>query len=455
MKWVTLWAREYGVHYSELCARFLGDIVKDISPITTNDSAMVPDDGREAYYIPTEDFNRFMGIIIKEYCKDLESFKRLEQRMHRFGRAFVETTERIKAMDLRKKSNGELAALFEEYWMSMLRYNNTIFITFMMSEYTADRAYEIIARKVKDRKKQGKILETVFIPPEKSSIMKLKGEISKGKNPETLYEEYRWMPCVDIIFKPWTKKQFFDAVKGFSKGGREEVKPADFLRGINLSKEEKDALKMGNLGAYIRDRRDEYRRRGFCNIIESLLDEVSKRIGISVNDLGFMLKDEIISALKGEPKPDRSKIEERRKGFVICMKGDRMVCASGKDIPAAIKYLGIEQEKEGISGEIKGITANSGKIQGIVKIVKGANDIKKVGEGEILVAATTHPDYIVAMERAAAFVTDEGGLTSHAAIVAREMDKPCIIGTKIGTKALKDGDRVEVDADKGTVRRLR
>ena len=58
------------------------------------------------------------------------------------------------------------------------------------------------------------------------------------------------------------------------------------------------------------------------------------------------------------------------------------------------------------------------------------------------------------MEKAAAFVTDEGGITCHAAIVSREMNKPCIIGTKAATKLLKDGDRVAVDADAGIVRIL-
>ena len=65
------------------------------------------------------------------------------------------------------------------------------------------------------------------------------------------------------------------------------------------------------------------------------------------------------------------------------------------------------------------------------------------------------PDYLSAMKKAVAFVTDEGGITCHAAIVARELNKPCIIGTKIATKVLKDGDEVEVDADKGVVKILK
>ena len=66
----------------------------------------------------------------------------------------------------------------------------------------------------------------------------------------------------------------------------------------------------------------------------------------------------------------------------------------------------------------------------------------------------TFPHFIPAMEKAAAFVTDEGGILCHAAIVSREMKKPCIIATKNATKTLKDGEMVEVDAEKGTVKKI-
>lgn len=84
-----------------------------------------------------------------------------------------------------------------------------------------------------------------------------------------------------------------------------------------------------------------------------------------------------------------------------------------------------------------------------------ANEAKRVKEGEVLLCAMTSPDYVPAMNRAAAIVTDEGGLLCHAAIVSRELEKPCIVGTKIATKILKDGDFVEVDANKGVVNILK
>jgi len=105
--------------------------------------------------------------------------------------------------------------------------------------------------------------------------------------------------------------------------------------------------------------------------------------------------------------------------------------------------------------ELRGQAAYLGRVSGVVKIVKNRRQIKNVEEGDILVSPMTTPDFLAAMKKAAAFVTDEGGIVCHAAIVAREMKKPCIVGTKIATQVLKDGDLIEVDADEGVVRILK
>lgn len=102
--------------------------------------------------------------------------------------------------------------------------------------------------------------------------------------------------------------------------------------------------------------------------------------------------------------------------------------------------------------EIKGLTAQMGKATGRVKIVTRQDQMQGFEEGMILVSYETTPDIIFAMQKSAAIITDFGGLTSHAAIVARELKKPCIVGTKNATKVLRDGDLVEVDADKGIVK---
>ena len=91
---------------------------------------------------------------------------------------------------------------------------------------------------------------------------------------------------------------------------------------------------------------------------------------------------------------------------------------------------------------------------GTAKIIFGTDDFDKVEEGDILVTPMTNPHMMPIMRKASAFITDEGGITCHAAILSREMKKPCIIGTKIATQVLKDGDKVEVDTEKGMVRKI-
>lgn len=103
---------------------------------------------------------------------------------------------------------------------------------------------------------------------------------------------------------------------------------------------------------------------------------------------------------------------------------------------------------------VKGQVAYPGYAVGQVRLVRSLHDCAFVQPGEIVVATMTMPDHLPALQRAAAYVTDEGGITSHAAITARELRKPCVIATKIATKVLRTGDEVEVDAERGVVRRL-
>lgn len=103
-------------------------------------------------------------------------------------------------------------------------------------------------------------------------------------------------------------------------------------------------------------------------------------------------------------------------------------------------------------GTVKGQVACRGRVQGTVRKILRNEDVPTLKEGEILVTYMTVPHFLPAMHKAAAFVTDEGGITCHAAIIARELGKPCIIGTKHATSLLQNGDLVEVDANNGAVR---
>ncbi len=100
---------------------------------------------------------------------------------------------------------------------------------------------------------------------------------------------------------------------------------------------------------------------------------------------------------------------------------------------------------------LKGVPVSPGIATGPVKIIFGVRDAQKIKKGDILVARQTTPDLLGAMKKSSAFITDEGGLLCHAAIVSRELQRPCVVGTKKATALLKDGYVVKVDADKGVI----
>lgn len=100
---------------------------------------------------------------------------------------------------------------------------------------------------------------------------------------------------------------------------------------------------------------------------------------------------------------------------------------------------------------LTGVGASPGIATGPVRVLKSPKEINKVGHGDVLVATMTSPDYVPAMKKAVAIVTDEGGMTSHAAIVSRELGIPCVVGTKTATTTLKNDTIITVDGAQGLV----
>ncbi|WP_121822803.1 phosphoenolpyruvate synthase [Halostella salina] len=101
---------------------------------------------------------------------------------------------------------------------------------------------------------------------------------------------------------------------------------------------------------------------------------------------------------------------------------------------------------------VQGLGSSPGTASGAVRLVGKLDELDKVGEGDIIVTEMTTPDMVPAMKRAAGIVTDEGGMTSHAAIVSRELGVPAVVGSGNATTVLSDGREVTIDGDKGAVR---
>ncbi|MDD4900878.1 MAG: PEP-utilizing enzyme [Patescibacteria group bacterium] len=173
--------------------------------------------------------------------------------------------------------------------------------------------------------------------------------------------------------------------------------------------------------------------------------------GISPENLKLLTIIEFLSLWqKKKLKLAQEMIIGRDSRFIILRQTDKEIILTGKKADDFLKK-NLPQEEAGNVNFIQGRPAFGGYAKGRVKaidIAAGASLRKRF----ILVTSMTTPDFVPLLKMADAIVTDEGGLTCHAAIISRELKIPCIVGTKIATKVLHDGDLVEVDADKGVVK---
>lgn len=180
-------------------------------------------------------------------------------------------------------------------------------------------------------------------------------------------------------------------------------------------------------------------------------NEIDRRLKVLPDGHLFLSKEEILGGLAGKIDARKIHKERKKKGFTIKQKGNGIIVFTGTKKEDFHENAVAKNPKI-----IKGMPTYQGRVQGKVRIILDPSaEGKKFKEGMVLVASMTTPDFVALIKRAKAIVTDEGGLLCHAAIVSREFKKPCIIGTKIATQVLKDGDLVEVDANKGLVKILK
>jgi phosphohistidine swiveling domain-containing protein len=185
----------------------------------------------------------------------------------------------------------------------------------------------------------------------------------------------------------------------------------------------------------------------------TLLSLVAERMGVSFEETKYFLSKEIYQILMDTFKISKEELENRKKGFAMLLFHGEQYIAYGEEGHTISAW--VDKELNTVDESIKefnGQVACKGQVTGKVRIALTPDQAHELQEGEILVCPMTNPDYVPAMKRSAAIITDEGGLLSHAAIMSREFNKPCIIATKIATKLLKNGDTVEVDAQSGRIK---
>lgn len=190
--------------------------------------------------------------------------------------------------------------------------------------------------------------------------------------------------------------------------------------------------------------------------MDLFLREFSKRFNVDFNSLHYYNVYEISALAQKNNKISNKETKQRYNNLAVYYseRNNSLKYISGTEAKKIVdQFMDLKIEKK--IKELSGIVVSqSSKIKGKVRILTSVKNFGKMKKGEILVAAMTSPDYIVAMKKASAIITDEGGMTCHAAIVSRELGIPCIVNTKVATKVLKNGDLVEVDTTKGIIKKI-
>jgi len=192
-------------------------------------------------------------------------------------------------------------------------------------------------------------------------------------------------------------------------------------------------------------------------VLHNLLRNIGRQFLDHENDAAFLFIDELLALYNGEKVS--SEIFDERKQYYGCasVDGNLNIFTYQEALQVWNTFCGGKVGQE----VIKGTVAKRGIVSGRVIVAPMLVNIKeilaidsKMRNGDILVAESTTPELMTLCKKAAAIVTDQGGMLSHAAIVSRELDIPCIIGTGNATHILQDGYMVEVDANEGIVKIL-
>lgn len=378
-------------------------------------------------------------------------------------RKFVQDLSLIAQSALRARTNKEFLGVYTAWTKSITTYADII-----LAPYAIERHLDPECRKSVDEASFS-IISTPEVLNE-FQHMRLKiiqSRLTGRPTPQQLAEHYAWYseysfiePLLDArYFAEEVKKLTPEAARHERREMQKNVKFAakEYLRVRKEIGATRVVLLADIIHAYTHlrtDRLDQWKKTQTA--LRIVFDTIAHKLAKASNrpwtrkDVTYCMNEEITEFLRCGKLPNYDTVHMRSNNQYVYFyeEGKPRIVQEQAFLDDVTRVIA---RQEGKDETIHGTIAHKGKVTGIVVLVHGKEDLPKVKEGNILVAKVTMPDYAPAMKKAAAFVTEEGGITSHAAIIARELKKPCIVGTGNCTRMLKEGDLVEVDADKGKV----
>lgn len=385
----------------------------------------------------------------------------------------VAVAKKIPLIDLVQKSNREIAGLLKNFYKHYLEV-----FPFVTVPHGIENYFERKIREEVDNEEDIKVLLSPVSTQdeERDSALKIAAYAEEHGFDQKFYrllekhrENFCWLPLWSIHAEPLTKDYFenevknmlekvIDPAKELKRLNNEENKARkrleSVLKRIKASRALVERVKFLQEYIYLRI----YRKNAICQAHYyhlPLLYEAGRRLELDAEEIKLLSYEEILAGLSGNISKGKVKnlVKQRQNGWAILMwKGKIKTVTGTKEIIETMERFQIISPGSAMQRAVKGNIACRGKVIGRVKVVRKLSELSKVEKGDILVTKMTTPDYMVAINKASAIVTDEGGITCHAALVAREANLPCIIGTKNATQILNDNDLVEVDAIEGIVR---
>ncbi len=431
-------------------------------------------DGKGDWYLDMADVKQGAKIIINLAKKDSQVSTKLLKAWHKDEKLFERFFSEFDAVQLKKLSDQDLLALYNQYYQLFInRFTSSAIIDHFAlgtDEYIAKMLRKEVVR-VKKESEFTEIFSIATAPTRQSFIneaemkllaLALKPQISV-KDLQNYQNNYFWIKNNYYQARVLTMAYFKKDIAVWKKSGVDlKAKYRQLNNAARINAQKKSLLfKKHKLSKLLRTLlkisndftwwQDERKKSTYLNIHmgNCILGEMAKRRGYNPEVMKYLLPTEVSSMfLKGMPSAPELRVRQKRSAFVVWPGG--FYVATGKEVKSLHDLMFSFKSKDEIK-DLRGLTASVGRVTGPVKVVNSSQEISKVKPGDILVAVMTRPDYIMGIKRAAAIVTNEGGITCHAAIVARELGIPCIIATKIATEVLKDGDLVEVNANHGVV----
>jgi len=382
-----------------------------------------------------DDLERLGNILLEKPSEIFRLAKIWEGYIKKFDKACG------KVRNLEKLSDKELFGLYkefhdiyiEEYAIPFLANAfDTHFQNWLQNKVKNHKDFLLLTTPVKES----------FIQKEIKALLSIKKDKDFLENIEKHANKYYWLQNNYADTKILGKDYFIERYETEEEIRIEKVDKKPIMKKYGISPE---LIKAAEECIYWRDERKKY------NMIANhflcvLLEEIGKRKNLSLEDMKYVLPYELQNI-------DVKAIKERKEAMLVIILLDSDQVYAGKK--AMELYYKMYPSEKFDKKEISGRPACLGKAEGYVKVILKEEEFNKLNKGDILVTTMTRPEFVPIMTKSAAIVTDEGGITCHAAIVSREMDKPCIVGTDIATKTFKDGDFVEVDADKGIIKLIK